>query len=200
MRLTWPLTGRSKKWTLSKRRCRPIFQDSRSRRRRRGRAGLPAKPSRSPLRRVRHPLDGRHLIGSGGALGAFTAWVGSEDSATLHLVRRVIEALTCSSAGATVLIGVDDVHLIARRLDVHAKSPSGARRACSNGSGDDAVPPTLHEIWRVGGFDCLDLQPLSRDETAKLLSAALGGAVVDAVGRLWKLTGGNSLYLPYRRA
>src|SRR6185312_15422127 len=42
----------------------------------------------------------------------------------------------------------------------------------------------------------LDLQPLSRDETATLVSAALGGPLDSgAAQRLWTLTRGNALYV-----
>ncbi len=47
-----------------------------------------------------------------------------------------------------------------------------------------------------GQFERLDLQPLSADETAALLSAAVGGRIDPAATtRLWKLTRGNALYL-----
>src|SRR5947209_16614925 len=45
-------------------------------------------------------------------------------------------------------------------------------------------------------FDRLDLQPLSRKETASLLSETLGGVIgTDAIGHLWNLARGNVLYL-----
>jgi hypothetical protein len=51
-------------------------------------------------------------------------------------------------------------------------------------------------MWKHGQFDRIDLQPISRDETATLLAAVLGGPVdADATRRLWNLTRGNVLYL-----
>jgi hypothetical protein len=46
-------------------------------------------------------------------LGAFAAWAQSGGTDTVQLVRGVIESLTAAPAGATVVVGVDDVH----RLD-----------------------------------------------------------------------------------
>ena len=58
------------------------------------------------------------------------------------------------------------------------------------------MPAAVQEIWTVGQFDRLDLQPLSLDETTTLLSATLEGPVdPGAAQRLWKLTRGNVLYL-----
>ena len=57
-------------------------------------------------------------------------------------------------------------------------------------------PRRYRRCGRQGQFDRLELQPLSRDETATLLSATLGGSLdPDAAVRLWELTRGNVLYL-----
>ena len=45
-------------------------------------------------------------------LGAFTAWAPSGVTDTVHLVRGVIEALTTASSAKTVVLAVDDVHLL----------------------------------------------------------------------------------------
>jgi DNA-binding CsgD family transcriptional regulator len=60
----------------------------------------------------------------------------------------------------------------------------------------EPITAAVQEIWTVGQFDRLDLQPLSLDETTTLLSATLEGPVDPAAAqRLWKLTRGNVLYL-----
>ena len=60
----------------------------------------------------------------------------------------------------------------------------------------EPIPVGIQELWKVGEFDRIDLQPLSPDETTTLLSATLVGSVdPDAASRLWQLTRGNVLYL-----
>jgi hypothetical protein len=56
----------------------------------------------------------------------------------------------------------------------------------------EPVSAAIQEMWKEGGFDRLELQPLSRDDTPTLVSAALGGSVEpDAAARLWELTRGG---------
>jgi DNA-binding CsgD family transcriptional regulator len=62
-------------------------------------------------------------------------------------------------------------------------------------SGTD-TPPALTELWKDGFAERIELQNLSRRETAELLAAGLGGPVRDSsANRLWQVTGGNPLYL-----
>lgn len=131
-------------------------------------------------------------------LGAFAAWTGSEVTDNLQLVRGVIESLTCASPSATVVVGVDDVHLL-DDLSTFVLQQIVQRRAAKvvlTVRDGEPVPVAVQEIWKGGQFDRLDLQPLSREETAMLVSATLGGSLhPDAARRLWTLTRGNVLYL-----
>ena len=45
-------------------------------------------------------------------LSAFTAWARSGVTDTIQLVQGVIESLTAAPAGSTVVVGVDDAHLL----------------------------------------------------------------------------------------
>src|ERR1700692_2789442 len=58
----------------------------------------------------------RWVVGTSSAraipLGAFTAWVPSGVTDTVQLLRGVIESLTAASSGASVVVCVDDVHLL----------------------------------------------------------------------------------------
>ena len=97
-----------------------------------------------------------------------------------------------------VVVGVDDVH----RLDdlstfvVHQIVQRGAAKVILTVRDGEPIPAAVQEIWNVGQFDRLDMQPLSVEETTTLLSATLAGSVdPDAAQRLWKLTRGNVLYL-----
>ncbi|WNG95622.1 LuxR C-terminal-related transcriptional regulator [Mycobacterium sp. ITM-2016-00318] len=131
-------------------------------------------------------------------LGAFTAWapVGAAD--TVALVRGVVESLTAAPPGADVVIGVDDAHLLddLSTFVVHQIVTRGAAKVILTVRDGAPLSTALQEISNAGGFDRLDLHALPPDDTATLLSAALGGSVApDAAQRLWKLTHGNALYL-----
>ena len=131
-------------------------------------------------------------------LGAFTAWAQSGVTDTVHLLRGVIESLTTASAGATAVLLVDDVHLLddLSIFVVHQIVQRGEAKVILTIRDGEAIPAAVQEIWKVGRFDRLDLQPLSLDETTTLVSTTLAGPVdPGAAQRLWKLTRGNVLYL-----
>lgn len=130
-------------------------------------------------------------------LGAFAEWVPSGVTDTVQLLRGVIEALTVTSSGATV-VGVDDVHLIddLSAFVLHQIVQRDLAKVILTVRDGESIPAAVQEIWAAGRFVRLDLQPLSLDETTGLLSATLDGPVdSDAAQRLWKLTLGNILYL-----
>jgi DNA-binding CsgD family transcriptional regulator len=131
-------------------------------------------------------------------LGAFTAWAPSGVTDTVQLLRGVMESLTAASSGATAVLCVDDVHLLddLSIFVVHQIVQRRAAKVVLTVRDGEPVAAGVQEIWTVGQFDRLDLQPLSLDETTTLLSATLDGPVdpVAAQG-LWKLTRGNVLYL-----
>jgi DNA-binding CsgD family transcriptional regulator len=132
-------------------------------------------------------------------LGAFTAWAPSDVTATVQLLRGVIESLTGGSApGAKVVLGVDDVHVLddLSTFVVHQIVQRAAAKVILTVRDDEPIPAAVQEIWKVGQFDRLDVEQLSLDETTTLLSATLQGAVDPGASlRLWKLTRGNVLYL-----
>jgi DNA-binding CsgD family transcriptional regulator len=116
----------------------------------------------------------------------------------LQVVRGVLEALTSAPEGTTVVIGVDDAQLL-DDLSTFVLQLVAQRRAAKlvlTIRDNDPVPTGTREIFTTAPFDRLDLQPLSRDETAELLSATLCGRVdPDDAFRIWRLTRGNVLYL-----
>ena len=58
------------------------------------------------------------------------------------------------------------------------------------------TPAALTDTWKDGLAERIELQNLSRRETAELLAAGLGGTVQDSsANRMWHVTGGNPLYL-----
>jgi DNA-binding CsgD family transcriptional regulator len=130
-------------------------------------------------------------------LGAFAPWT-SASTERLELVRAVIGSLTSAPKGTTVVVGVDDVHLLddLSAFVLHQIVQRRAAKVVLTVRAGETIPMGVQEVWTGGQFERLDLQPLSSDETAMLLSAALGGPIDPAAGRrLWKLTCGNALYL-----
>jgi len=131
-------------------------------------------------------------------LGAFAEWAGPSVADTLQLVRGVIESLTSADPGTTVIVGVDDVQFLddLSIFVLHQIVQQNAAKVVMTVRTGDPIPAGIREVWKVGRFDRLDLQPLSQDETTRLLSETLKGplGLTDA-RRLWALTRGNPLYL-----
>ena len=130
-------------------------------------------------------------------LGAFASWAsaGADD---LQLVRGVIDSVTAAPGGKSVIVGVDDVHLLddLSAFVVQQIVQRGTAKVMLTVRDGEHVPGGLQELWNTADFGRLDLQPLSHEETTALLSTTLGGPVdSDAARRLWALTRGNVLYL-----
>ncbi len=131
-------------------------------------------------------------------LGAFTGWAPSGVTDTVQLLRGVIESLTAASSGTKVVVGVDDIHLLDELsiFVVHQIVQQGLAKLVVTVRAGEPIPAAISEIWKDGKFVRLDLQQLSLSDTTSLLSATFEGSVeADASQRLWKLTGGNVLYL-----
>ena len=201
MRLPWPLTGRSEEMRAIE---AAILDSDVGGIVVRGAAGVgKSRIAREALSAaVSRGCEGQWAVGTSSArtlpLGAFTAWAQSGVTDTVQLVRGVIESLTAASAGATVVVAVDDVHLLddLSAFVVQQIVQRGAAKLVLTVRDGEPVPAAVQEIWRGIQFDQLDLQPLSLDEATTLLSATLGGSVdPEAASRLWTLTRGNVLYL-----
>jgi DNA-binding CsgD family transcriptional regulator len=200
-RLSWPLTGRSEEMraiaaaTLASDVSGIVIC---------GAAGVgKSRVAREALSSAAsRGCETRWAVGTSAArrlpLGAFTAWAQAGVTDTVQLMRGVIDSLTAATAGTTVMVGVDDVHLLddLSAFVVQQIVQRGAAKLVLTVRDSEPIPAAVQEIWRDGQFERLDLQPLSLDETATLVSAALGGTVdPDAAQRLWTLTRGNVLYL-----
>ncbi len=131
-------------------------------------------------------------------LGAFSQWIGESESQPLSLVSSVIAAVTAAPEGSSVLVVVDDVHLLD---DLSAFVLSQLVRRCASTviatlRTGTAVPQAVTELWKDGHLKRLDLRPLSRRKCAALLATALGSPVADnTAARMWELTRGNILFM-----
>jgi DNA-binding CsgD family transcriptional regulator/tetratricopeptide (TPR) repeat protein len=131
-------------------------------------------------------------------LGAFAPWAVSTGTDRLQLVRGVIDSVTSASPGTTVVLGIDDVHLLDElsTFVLHQIVQREAAKVVLTVREGERIPTEMYEVLSGGQFARLDLQPLAAGEITELLTAALGGPVdPDAATRLWKLTRGNALYL-----
>src|SRR3984957_12345500 len=143
-------------------------------------------------------LAGGTSLGRAIPLGGLSAPSASGVTDSVQLLRGVIELLTAASSDASVVVSIDDVHLLddLSIFVVHQIVQRGAAKVILTVRDGEPVPAAVQEIWKGGRFDRLDLEPLSLDETSTLLSATLDGSVdPDAAQRLWNLTRGNVLYL-----
>ncbi|NKZ09705.1 helix-turn-helix transcriptional regulator [Mycolicibacterium septicum DSM 44393] len=131
-------------------------------------------------------------------LGTFARWVGTSDADSVALVGRVIDGLTSVSNGRPVMVCVDDAHLLdgLSGFVLQQIVQRGAAKLLLTVRTGSPVPVEVLTACDRGRFERLDLQPLSRDESSQLLTAALGGPLdPEAAQRLWRLTRGNVLYL-----
>lgn len=131
-------------------------------------------------------------------LGTFARWVGTSDADSVALVSRVIDGLTAAPDGRSVVVCVDDAHLLdglSGFVLQQIVQRCAAKLLLTVRSGTP-LPDEVLTARERGRFERLDLQPLSRDESTRLLTAALGGPLdPEAAQRLWRLTRGNVLYL-----
>ena len=88
-------------------------------------------------------------------LGVFSAWAHLGVTDTIQLLHGVIESLTSTAAGATVVVGVDDVHLLddLSIFVVHQIVQRGAAKVVLTVLDDEPIPDTVQEIWRGGRFN-----------------------------------------------
>jgi DNA-binding CsgD family transcriptional regulator len=198
--VAWPLTGRSKELRLidaaiSDRESSGIVI--------RGEAGIgKSRVAREALSAAASKGHSVHwIVGTLSArsipLGALVSWAGPGDVG-LELVRGVIASLTATSGGKTAVLGIDDAPLLddLSTFVVHQIISQQTAKVILTVRDSDPVPPATQELWQGAQFDRLDLEPLSRDDTAALVSAAVGGPLDPyAAVRLWQLTRGNPLYL-----
>jgi DNA-binding CsgD family transcriptional regulator len=200
MRLTWPLTGRNEELAAID---AAMFDPDSSGVVLHGAAGVgKSRIAREAFAHAAAAGCTTHwAVGTASAralpLGAFAAWV-APDVDGPQLVRFMVDALTTTSNGAAVIVGVDDVHLLddLSAFVLHQIVRRRTAKVVLTLRDGEVIPPGVQEIWADGHFHRIDLQPLSADETVDLLGVTLGGDVDPAAGhRLWNLTRGNALFL-----
>lgn len=150
------------------------------------------------------PLGARRhwIVGTASArsvpLGAFADIASDFGPDPLRRVREVIDGLVGDRRDGTVILGVDDAHLL-DDLSAFAVHQLVTRRLVTmiltTRSGEQP-PDAITAIWKDQHLQRLELQPLSLDETTRLLEHVLDGPVHTFTARqLWQYTQGNTLYL-----
>jgi DNA-binding CsgD family transcriptional regulator len=133
-------------------------------------------------------------------LGAFAALmpsaVGTGDR--LHLFRLCADTLRERAAAGRMLLGVDDAQLLdpaSAALVLHVATSTPVFVVVTVRAGEPC-PDSIVALWKDAGALRLELQQLSEEQTAALVTAALRGEVEPAVLR-WVFTAseGNVLYL-----
>ena len=153
MRLTWPLIGRSEEM----RTIGAAISDP-------GLVGIlvsgPAGVGKSRIVReglsslASRGFEPRWAVGTTSArklpLGAFAPWTESAGTDRLQLVRSVIDSVTSAPPGKTVVLGVDDVHLLDElsTFVLHQIVQREAAKVVLTLREGESVPTEIYEIWR----------------------------------------------------
>jgi DNA-binding CsgD family transcriptional regulator len=131
-------------------------------------------------------------------LGAFARWADLTDASPLALARNVFAGLTGDTAGAQLLLLVDDAHLLddLSALIVHQLVIQDVARVIATIRTAHTAPDAVTALWKDGLLRRLELQPLSRNESDHLLQTVLDGPISpDCAERMWVLSRGNVLFL-----
>jgi DNA-binding NarL/FixJ family response regulator len=117
---------------------------------------------------------------------------------TLALLQQATRAIVGDCAGAPRVLGVDDVHLL-DPLSVtllHQLAAGGAVSLVLTVRTGNAVQDPAATLWKDGSATRIELQPLQREDAERLIGHCVDGLVqTRTVERLWRLSGGNPLYL-----
>ena len=134
-------------------------------------------------------------------LGAFaqllptTAAVGEQ---RVDLVQEAVRSIAALGDSRPLMLVVDDAHLLddASASAVHQLVLSEQAFAVTTVRSDAPVSDAIVALWKDLGAERIDLEPLRRADTERLISAALSGPVDGATVRdLFDASQGNPLYL-----
>jgi len=133
-----------------------------------------------------------------GALAHLLPEPGSETGGPLAFFQRAARTLVEQAEGRSLALAIDDAHLLDGASAAVAQwlaASAGAFLIVTVRTGEVA-PDAIVGLWKDGTSDYLELQPLSKDDVARLLAEALDGDVEGGTAQtLWKATRGNPLYL-----
>jgi DNA-binding CsgD family transcriptional regulator len=131
-------------------------------------------------------------------LGAFAEFATALGPDPLLRVQEVIDALIGTEPSMTMVVGIDDAHLLDEQsaLVVHQLVQRQSATVVLTHRSGEVAPDAIASLWKDGHLPRIDLQPLASVEVAELLARVLGGEVESSSAeRLWRYTQGNVLYL-----
>ncbi len=133
-----------------------------------------------------------------GGLAGLALWDGEPAADPASLLSRLARRLLERAEGRTVLVVVDDAHLLDRLSTtfLHQLVTSRTARVLLTVRSGEPAPPAIVSLWKDGLLPRLELQPLAAIEFGVLVASALGGPTApETLARLWAATAGNTLFL-----
>jgi len=162
----------------------------------------------------------REAVGIAERRGATTRWVAATSSASsiplgalshllppcrsgadaegLQPVRQAIETIRDLAGGRSVVLGVDDAHLLddTSATLVHQVALSGVATLVLTMRSGARAPDPVMALWKDQLLPRIEVAPLGRADVAELVSTVLRGPLDGAAAaRFWRLTLGNPLLL-----
>ncbi|MBW3665832.1 MAG: LuxR C-terminal-related transcriptional regulator, partial [Actinobacteria bacterium] len=121
-----------------------------------------------------------------------------DDAATFEGLRWAAQALLDRAHGRRLVMVVDDAHHLdpASAALTHQLALDGPVTVVATVRSEEPAPDAVIALWKDGLTPRLELQPLSQEESVRLLRLALSGEVeMAAAHRLWQASSGNPLFL-----
>ncbi|SNS49975.1 regulatory protein, luxR family [Geodermatophilus pulveris] len=117
---------------------------------------------------------------------------------TLSLLQQATRAVVGDRAGPRRVLGIDDVHLL-DPLSItllHQLAAGGAVGLVLTVRTGNAVQDPSASLWKDGLATRVEVAALGREDAERLIGHRVDGEVqMRTVERLWRLSGGNPLYL-----
>lgn len=160
----------------------------------------------------------RELLAVTAASGGRTEWIAATEAAAhvplgaaAHLIpgkavghgrdatlRAIVGALANENARGPLVVGVDDAHLLddVSAALVHLLATTRTASVVVTVRSGRPPPDSIVALWKDGPAPLIALQALSRQEVESLVTSVLDGPIEGSVlHQLWKLSGGNALFL-----
>ncbi|MGH3965491.1 MAG: LuxR C-terminal-related transcriptional regulator [Pseudonocardiaceae bacterium] len=114
------------------------------------------------------------------------------------LLQRTVRSVGERRSGRGLVLGVDDAHLLddASAALVHWLARTGTAQILATVRSGEHSPDAVTALWKDDLAAWVEIEPLGEDEVRQLVCAAVGGPVGgQTLRRLWRLSGGNPLFL-----